>query len=153
MAEGGMRPSKINITQNRVGVYAVEAKKNWTTPLNYAIAVPLLNNGLFYQFVAELRSPTETVKHNKSMHDDHVLDSTQTRIVAFRVYVSDFRDWRAGDGFYARHHWDVHLEYHPSGDHGEDPGSELNALNFVDRVKEVNDMLRSLEVPLSTKDS
>ena len=56
---------------------AVNATTNWITPLNYAIAVPLLNNGVFYQFVAELRSPKDTVKHNKAMGEDHVLDSTQ----------------------------------------------------------------------------
>ena len=82
-----------------------------------------------------------------------MLDSTQTRIVALRAYVSDFRDWRAGDGFYARHHWDVQLEYHPSGDNGENPVKEPNFLNSVDKVKEVYEMLRCLEVPLSTKDS
>ena len=32
MAEGGMRPSKTNITKKRVGVYACDASENWMTP-------------------------------------------------------------------------------------------------------------------------
>ena len=119
MAEGGMRPSKTNITKKRVGVYACDASENWMTPLSYTVAIPLGNDGLFYQFVFELRIPLDKVTHNSAMYTDHVLESKSTRIVALRVFVTEFNEWRAGDGFYARPHWDVHLEYHPGEVQGE----------------------------------
>ena len=45
MAEGGMRPSKVNITKRLVGVYACDASENWQTPLSYAVAIPLGSEG------------------------------------------------------------------------------------------------------------
>jgi hypothetical protein len=153
MAEGGMRPSKVNITKKMVGVYACDASENWQTPLTYAIAIPLGNEGLFYQFVLELRAPLDKVKHNSKMYSDHVLDSTATRLVALRVFVTEFTEWRAGDGFFVRPHWDVHLEYHPGEVQGEEPPIDPKSPSLADKLNEVQLMLRSMEVPTSTKNS
>ena len=47
LSEGEMRPSLLNIKSGLRGVYATK-KKLWETPLNYAYAVPLGNDGVFY---------------------------------------------------------------------------------------------------------
>ena len=123
------------------------------TPLSYAVAVPLGNEGLFYQFVLELRVPLDKVKHNAAMYSDHVLESKSTRIVALRVFVTEFNEWRAGDGFYVRPHWDIHLEYHPGEVQEEEQPIDLKPPSFVNKVKEVQQMMRSMEVPTTTKNS
>ena len=86
LSEGEMRPSLLNIKAGICGVYATK-KEAWQIPLSYAYAVPLGNNGVYYQFVLELRTITSTVIHNKYMKTDYVLDSAQTRVNAVRVYV------------------------------------------------------------------
>ncbi len=48
-----MRSSTVNIKGGNTGVYATK-KENWHIPLFYAIAVPLNNDGVYYQFVLEL---------------------------------------------------------------------------------------------------
>ena len=153
MAEGGMRPSKVNTTKKRVGVYACDASDNWMTPLSYAVAIPLGNEGLFYQFIFELRVPLDKVKHNAAIHSDHVLESTSIRIVALRVSVTEFNEWRAGDGFYVRPHWDIHLEYHPGEVQEEEPPIDLKSPSLVIKVNEAQQMMRSMEVPTTTKNS
>ena len=80
IAEGGMRPSKVNTTKKRVGVYGCDASDNWITPLSYAVAAPLGNDGLFYQFVFELRTHLDNVTHNHAMHTDHVLESRRPEL-------------------------------------------------------------------------
>ncbi len=80
-------------------MFMLAASENWQTPFSYAVAIPLGNEGMFYQCVFELRVPLDKVKHNAKMHSGHVLGSTSTRIVALGVFVTEFNEWRAGDGF------------------------------------------------------
>ncbi len=84
------------------------------TPPFYAIAVPLNNDGVFYQFVLELRAPVETVVHNRALGKDHILKASTTRGNDIRIYVKHSRDWVAGhDTFVVRHAWDPFFELHP----------------------------------------
>ena len=105
--------STVNIKGGNTGVYATK-KEDWHTPLFCAIAVPLNNDGISYQFVLELRAPLDTVVHNRALGRDQVLKANTTRVSAVRVYVKDSRDWVAGhDSFVVRHAWDPLLEFHP----------------------------------------
>ena len=80
MSEGGMRPSLLNIKQQRQGVYAVNPAEQWCTAVGYNIAVPLANNGIYYQLVAELRAPKENVRHNVQLGSDHVCWTPQGHV-------------------------------------------------------------------------
>ena len=143
IAEGGMRPSKTNIKLGLPGVYAT-VPNDWNMPLGYSVAVPLWNNGIFYQFVVELKAPKVFVKHNRKLGTDHVLDARHTRIAA----LSHSRDWKAGEYIHARQAWDPHLEYHPKHEDA-DPVANPVCLDPLKRVEQVNEMLRRMEAPSS----
>ncbi len=50
--------------------------------MSYSIAVPLNNDGIYYQFVSELIAPVDTVSHNKALGTDHVLSDRSTESMA-----------------------------------------------------------------------
>ena len=87
------------------------------------------------------------------MYTDHVLESKATRIVALRVFVTELNDWRAGDGVSVRPHWDIHLEYHPGEVQKEEQPIDLTSPSVVNGVKEVQLMMRGMEIPATTKNS
>ena len=107
-----MRPSTINIKQNKPGVYASRLE-DWQTALSYAIAAPLNNDGVFYQFALELRPHEHEVFHQKrTMGADKVLPASTTRVNGVRVYVQHARQWKPGKyNFHYRRAFDPFLEY------------------------------------------
>ena len=147
MSEGRMRQSTVNIKQNKIGVYATTLE-NWKTALSYAIAVPLDNNGIFYQFVLELVAPVETVVHNRHMGSDHVLMEQSLRINGVRIYVKHSRTWIAGtDVFHARHAWEKFLEFRPAIPR-EENRVPIQSKGVEGVIKEVNEFMQNLRIPL-----
>ena len=145
-SEGRMRSSTVNIKQNKIGVYATTLG-NWKIPLSYPIAVPLNNDGIYYQFVLELVAPVDTVSHNKALGTDHVLSDRSTRINGVRIYVKHPRAWIAGaDTFHVRHAWDPFLEYRPVIPREENkvPGPPQGIESVIEKVGE---FMRNLRVP------
>jgi hypothetical protein len=121
--------------------------ENWKTPLSYSIAVPLNNDGIYYQFVLELVAPLDTVSHNKALGTDHVLSEQSTRINGVRIYVKHPRAWIAGaDVYHVRHAWDPFLEYRPV------IPREVNKVPIPPKendgvIEKVGEFMRNLRIP------
>ena len=151
MSDGGMRSSVVNIKQQVQGVYGVDPLTHWKTAVNYCTAVPLTNNGIYYQFVAELRAPSENVKHNRAMGSDYVLEPSRTRVIAFRFYAIHCREWRAGDGLFFRQAWDPYLEYHPTGTVNTVPEPSNLEATSSSALQKVREYMKTLAVPVCTE--